>query len=382
MSQLPCFALLLVTSLLAAQAPKQQGGFNADQWNRAVGLGAAPDSMFGMRRANAPRPNSAAIAAAFTWLMANQAKDGSWTSRHSQDATVAVTGVALLAMLGDGSTMRSGKWKGPIKKAVNWLRQRQTETGAFAEATGPHLLASLAMTEAYLLSNYKLIKKSAERGLRHADSRRAADGGWRPTADATDSDPALTMWGTTLIGTATLAAMREAARPNHGIAEWLGSPRAHLVSEGGVLGAKAPVARIGELAFDQGAANAFTLYWLKLDTQDAAGAALEAEVTERHQTALTRARSLPRKWAKDPKHKLSISEWFASSHAFAQAGDKKSLAVITRALATAQISEGEFRGTWEPIGVWGEVGGRAWTTAMAAMTLSAPFRYGKIRRNY
>ena len=36
---------------------------------------------------------------------------------------VGVTGLALLAFLGDGSTMRSGPYKDVVKKAVKWLRK-------------------------------------------------------------------------------------------------------------------------------------------------------------------------------------------------------------------------------------------------------------------
>jgi len=372
-------ALALATPFLTAQQPKKQkGGFDADQWNTAVGLGGGSGGMYGKRRLRVKGPHHATMLAALTWLKNNQAADGSWPSGTTEDATVAATGAALLAMLSNGSTMRMGPFKAPIKKGVNWLRQRQKESGAFCDATGPHLIASLAMAESYTLSNYKLLKRNTTRALNFALSRRADDGGWRTSEDATDSNPALTLWGTTLIGAAAWDKLYEAPNPTTGILEWLTGPRANIVPDNGILGAKPPMARIGELAFDQGAANAFTLFWIKIDEDSDHPAPTIAEAKKRRDAALTRARKLPRKWTKDPKHKLSISEWFASAHAFHLSDDKTALAEIQKALAAAQVAEGEHKGTWEPIGVWGAAGGRAWTTAMATMTLGAQYRYTKI----
>lgn len=73
----PCLALLLATPFLAAQEPAQKGGFNQDQWNRAVGLGAGAGGMFGQRRVQLARPNGEAIAAAMTWLLDGD-NQGSW----------------------------------------------------------------------------------------------------------------------------------------------------------------------------------------------------------------------------------------------------------------------------------------------------------------
>ncbi|MFT4515497.1 MAG: hypothetical protein ACI91B_004212 [Planctomycetota bacterium] len=86
--------------------------------------------------------------------------------------------------------------------------------------------------------------------------------------------------------------------------------------------------RQGELAYDQPAANAFTLCWLA--NKDSSTTKLADATT------------------------------------------------ITKALAAKHLAAGDEQGSWHPIGVCGEAGGRAWTTAMAVLTLEAPYRYAKI----
>ncbi|MCA8975601.1 MAG: hypothetical protein KDC98_12845 [Planctomycetes bacterium] len=43
------------------------------------------------------------------------------------------------------------------------------------------------------------------------------------------------------------------------------------------------------------------------------------------------------------------------------------------------LPRAEDAGSWPPIGAWGDVGGRVWTTALAVLTLEAPFRYAKLK---
>lgn len=369
-------ALIAASSLLPSQ-DKKPGVLK--QWNKVDDRGTHV-GLFGTRPRGTPL-EIPAIKNGLEWLADKQQRDGHWPSDHSKDASVAVTSLCILAMLGNGSTMRVGPHKKSIKSGISWLRRLQQlkGTGAFADGTGAHLLATLAMTETYCLSDYKLLKGVAVKGLDHAAKLRSSDGGWRASLDEESSDPSLTVWGTTLLATAVEANLDV---PNHalkGVVGWLRGTKANLAPRSGVLGVDVPVIRQAELAHDQSAANAFTLCWLALthsNPTEMATMQADAAIIRKH--ALTRARALPRSWEKSPKHKLSINEWFLSSHALAQAGDKQTVEKITEALTKQQSTDGEDKGSWQPIGVWGEAGGRTWTTAMAVLTLEAPFRYAKI----
>ncbi|MCA8950406.1 MAG: hypothetical protein KDE27_12945, partial [Planctomycetes bacterium] len=70
-----------------------------------------------------------------------------------------------LAFLADGSTLRNGRYKDPLKLVIRDLRTWQDDRGRFAPGGTPcaraaQLLASLAMTECYGLSNYKLLQRN------------------------------------------------------------------------------------------------------------------------------------------------------------------------------------------------------------------------------
>lgn len=371
------FAILAVTAAwLSSQEPAKPApkGFDAKQWNAAVGLGGGAGGKYSARGGRLGGRRKAteamAIGEGLGWLKRTQLEDGSWAALGHQDVQVAATSLALLAMLGDGSTMRAGPYKGSIKSGVKWLRDRQSEDGAFAESTGPHMLATYAMTEAFHFSSYRLIKKNAARGLQHLESLRHPDGGWRVSVAAEHSDPALTLWGATLLVTAVDARLLPAEGAYAGVIDWMSGPRGKVLPDCGVLSVAAPAVRVPELAVDQVMANAFTRYWVRSNDRLPAEGTVQA-------VALDRARKVVREWASTDGRRPNIHEWFCSSNALFQAGDTEAVGKICAALAAKQIAEGEHKGSWEPIGFWGEVGGRVWTTAMAVLVLETPYRYTK-----
>jgi prepilin-type N-terminal cleavage/methylation domain-containing protein len=110
------------------------------------------------------------INAGNTWLTRHQFDDGSWSLRHSQhgdcngqcanDSTlgsmpIAATGLALLPLLGSGSTPVSGQYRDNICRGVEYLMSVQGDNGTLAEDYGgrymyAHLIANLALIEAYV----------------------------------------------------------------------------------------------------------------------------------------------------------------------------------------------------------------------------------------
>ena len=40
-----------------------------------------------------------------------------------------------------------------------------------------------------------------------------------------------------------------------------------------------------------------------------------------------------------------------------------------------QVKEGEMRGSWDPVGLWGDIGGRVYSTALVALDLEVYYRY-------
>jgi len=107
-------------------------------------------------------PHQEEIVAGLGRLASTQNADGTW-------GDVADTALVLLAFLeaGEGETHKSGPHHRQIRAGLASLKQRQHRDGRFGDSDSarPHALATLAMTEAYRLTNSPLFKQSARQGL-------------------------------------------------------------------------------------------------------------------------------------------------------------------------------------------------------------------------
>ena len=64
-----------------------------------------------------------AVTKGLEWLSKQQFADGHWEAQAGQPYPMAMTGLAGMAFLMEGSTLRDGKYQLPIRKAVDWFRQ-------------------------------------------------------------------------------------------------------------------------------------------------------------------------------------------------------------------------------------------------------------------
>ncbi len=70
------------------------------------------------------------------WLVKQQFRDGHWEAQGGQ-YPVSMTGLAGIALLSEGSTMREGKYSENIKKAVDWLMARAMPNGMIGNPNIP-----------------------------------------------------------------------------------------------------------------------------------------------------------------------------------------------------------------------------------------------------
>lgn len=66
------------------------------------------------------------------WLVKQQAPDGHWVAPGDSYAT-AMTGMAGIALLAEGSTIREGKYKDNIRRAANWMMERVQPNGLIGD---------------------------------------------------------------------------------------------------------------------------------------------------------------------------------------------------------------------------------------------------------
>jgi hypothetical protein len=84
-----------------------------------------------------PPKLQAATNKALDWLAKQQARDGHWEAAGGQFAT-AMTGIAGMALLMEGSTIREGKYATHIRRAVDYLVQHTQSNGLIGEVNAPN----------------------------------------------------------------------------------------------------------------------------------------------------------------------------------------------------------------------------------------------------
>src|SRR5437764_460138 len=95
-----------------------QSGLERLDWTGAVtSLGAAQTGK------GIPKKYRPAIAKALQWIAKEQRSDGHWEATGGK-YPVAMTAMAAMTLLMEGSTMQQGKYNYHIKQATDWLLSR------------------------------------------------------------------------------------------------------------------------------------------------------------------------------------------------------------------------------------------------------------------
>jgi hypothetical protein len=140
--------------------------------------------------------SGAAVARGLDWLARHQALDGRWSldafhqhgrcncSGTGQSNDIAATAFGLLPMLGAGQTHKPVK-DGPAKfaknveKGLEFLIRRQNKDGYFGGGMYAHGLATIAVCEAYGLTQDPRLKGPAQRAINFIRAAQSENGGWR-----------------------------------------------------------------------------------------------------------------------------------------------------------------------------------------------------------
>lgn len=150
--------------------------------------------------------SEAAVARALKWLAAHQNGDGSWNFDHRTgqcngrcgyagnltDCRTGATALALLPFLGAGQTHREGHYKEVVRRGLYFLTSQMKlenhgglPTGNLAQGGGQlysHGLASIALCEAYGMTQDKALMAPAQLSLNHIMfAQDPSGGGWRYT---------------------------------------------------------------------------------------------------------------------------------------------------------------------------------------------------------
>ncbi len=345
--------------------------FAADRLQRAARRGGSPQTERAVRKALA-------------WLASTQAASGGWVAarhgageervvlghnrnRAGANADTGVTGLALLAFLGAGSTHESGPYAQNVDRGLTYLRQRQRSDGSlygdaqvFAQ-TYCHSMASLAALEAMAVTDDDDLRPMCERAVRYSLSlQHPSDGGWRYLRGHT-GDTSQLGWQLMGLKTAQLAGVDVPSVTWTRVERFLRSVRRG--SSGG-LAAYQPVTRASRTM------TAEALYCRQLLAGNASAVA-PAATKEAVDSLLVQPPGSGR---------ANFYYWYYATLALESASDASVDAELAwrrwnRALTAALTTTQQADGGWGTDTVWGGYGGRVYTTAMAALCLEVYYRY-------
>jgi len=388
----------------------KESAFDSSQWNSAVGLGGGAGGRYGGRAGGRAgkratgKSYAEAIDAGLNWLVAHQDEDGRWDCdgfmKHDTEGElcdgpgnavhdVGVTGLALLAFLGDGSTLRSGPYKDVIRRGVVWLRSQQDVTSGLIGTSASHdfvydhAIAAYALCEAYGLSQYTLLKPVAQKAIHYLEAHRNPYSVWRYQPRDNDNDTSVTGWCIMAYESAEYFGLEVNKSALHLCEVWLdqvSDPTGrHGYTKAGEPSSRKPGDHGARFPIEKGealtAVGLFCRFFMGQDPKDKPIMKAAADLIL----------SKPPIW--DPKTG-TIDEyyWYYATYALYQMGDRywsEWQKKLTDAVVKTQHRVKERKnlyGSWDPIGAWGDDGGRVYTTAMLTLTLEAYYRYTKLVR--
>lgn len=193
----------LLTEIGSVSGTGVKGRGNAESRKALVRAGGGTDA------------SEAAVAAALKWFAEHQNSDGSWNFDHrvgpcqgrcgdpgvKSKATLAATGMALLPFLGAGQTHKQGKYKEQVLGALYYLTGNMVATPHGGDLTDHgdgamygHGIASIALCEAYAMTNDKQLQAPAQAALNFIMyAQDPVGGGWR-YAPRTPGDTSVVGW--------------------------------------------------------------------------------------------------------------------------------------------------------------------------------------------
>jgi hypothetical protein len=395
--------------------------FDSDAWNNAVGIGGGAGGKYGGRGGRGGgrkggNPTEAAVLDALKWLRDHQNADGLWDcdefmyedkypdqppSDGAGDSTndVGVTGLALLAFLGNGHTMSKGQFSDQVRNGIGWLRSVQDMTsGLYGEEVGNptlynHSIASMAMGEAYFFGKSPLLKRNLRKGATLILNSQNPYNAWRYSLEPDGAnDSSITGWMVFALKTAEDGKIAVPKSSYEGAKEWfktmtdMGTGRTgYAFGNGG--GPGGPPSRV-------------KAYLEKFPPEKSEALTAVALLCQIFMTDVSKIKSFKDHEDYDLLKKqadLLISKsplwdeeggscdmyyWYYGTFAMNQWGGKHwkswKKSIEKALLPNQRQDKGNFKGSWDPVGPWGEEGGRVYSTAICALILEVYYRYARV----
>lgn len=336
-----------------------------------------------------------ALDAALAWLVAHQASDGRWSGARFMEFNglgrtctcdgpghevhdVGLTGLALLALMGDGSSPRHGRHAPAVRRGVAFLVGQQTADGLVGPSNGhgflyDHAIATQALGEAAALCDEPVLRFAARRAIDVCLAARNPKSAWRyELAPNNENDTSVTGWMVAALKAGEAAGLEVDSAAYQGALRWIDKVTDTTTGRCGydtVGSLSARIPRVNE-HFPAEKGEAMTAVALLCRQWIAP----EADTMLAQHAALLLQR-LPG-W--DESRGNDMYYWYHGTLAMQRRGGTDWLhwsKALNQTLIGNQRQNDDFAGSWDPVGPWGYSGGRVYATALMALCLEAPFRY-------
>jgi len=381
--------------------------FDSDAFNDVIGIGGGAGGKYGGRRGGRRNLRAGgsgvkqALKDGLEWLKNHQSPDGSWDADGFMSNCgkigsttcegpghplhdVGMTGLALLAFLGDGNTTSEGPYRDVVSKGIKWLKDQQDpDNGLLGDRSGrdflyDHSLGALAICEAYYFSKSPLIKRTAQNAINYIVQARNPYSAWRyDVPPIGDNDTSVTGWMVFALTSAKDSGLK--------------------VDPDALDGAKAWIEEVTDPATGRVGYDSFG----SLSSRTVANEHFPREKGE----AMTAVGLLSRIFMKDDPDKIPVLKknadllkktlpewdpdgfgcdmyyWYYGTYAMFQMGGgnwKAWEGAMKRAVLDSQRKDGDEKGSWDPVGPWGHAGGRVYSTALMTLSLEVYFRYARV----
>lgn len=323
------------------------------------------------------------------FLTEHQRRDGSWSlgdydSRSAMQSDTAATALALLCFQGAGYTHRQFKYEVACKAALDWLISHQRENGDLYQRSTPssdanawlysHSIATLALCEAYGMTQDESIKVSAQRAVNFlVASQDPIGGGWR-YSPRLGSDTSVTGWVMMAFKSAELAGLEVPSTVYVGINRWIENSKSR----------EAP-------------------YLYRYNWQANSPTNQHGRVPTPSMTSVGLLMRLYLGWRRDNENMQKGAQWllgrlpgegtlqapmrdtyywyYATQVMFHVGGEKwrKWYGTLYPLLIRTQVTDGEYAGSWDPMkpipDAYGEYGGRLYVTTLNLLSLEVYYRH-------
>jgi hypothetical protein len=376
--------------------------------NPVIGIGANGGGPYGGRGGRKNLTNlggggtEAIVTHGLEWLRWHQSPDGSWDSDgfmancgHIQPGMtcdgagesshdVGLTGLCMLAFLGNGNTTREGPYKEQVAKAIKWMKDQQdVDTGLYGSRVGhaymyDHTIATLAMCEAYYFSRSPLLKRSAQEAINYVSRARNPYGAWRYDVAPGDNDTSVTGWAVFAMKSAEEGHLEIDEEAFVGAAQWIDEVTDQATGRTGYDTVGSASSRVPGLndQYPTDKGEAMTAVAIlsrvfmgqevsKMPVVDKGADLLKAHLPE---------------WDAEGFNN-DIYYWYYGSYALFQLGGPRWEAwnkAAKKALVENQRQDGDLKGSWDPKDAWGHAGGRVYMTSLAVLCLEVYFRYARV----